>query len=134
MLRRQQLLATVRTLTGAFGIPIMAAGRRAALYVVQLDPQLENRFRVEVLSRLLPGEEFVRLLMAFGRVLLLNHASHLREPELTARLYVVCGGSIEKLSHTLRRAAQHAIRTGKERITREGVQRSGCLSPADRRR
>lgn len=134
VLRRRQLLATVRALTNAFGIPIIAAGTRAALYAVQLDPQLENRFRVEVLSRLLPREEFVRLLMAFERVLPLKQASHLREPELAARLYALCGGLVGELSDTLRRAAHHAVRTGEERITQEGLHRAGCLSPADRRR
>lgn len=134
VLRRRQLLATVRALTNEFGIPIIAAGTKAALYAVQLDSQLENRFRVEGLSRLQPGEEFVRLLMAFERVLPLKRASNLREPELAGQLYGLCDGLVGELSDTLRRAAQHAIRTGEESITQEGLQRAGCLSPADRTR
>ena len=63
-------------------ISFVVSGIRTAFNAIQHDEQLANRFEPVALQRWSMGEEYLRLLLSFERMLPLRKASNLIEDDL----------------------------------------------------
>ncbi|MVN87593.1 hypothetical protein GO986_12535 [Deinococcus sp. HMF7620] len=126
-------IPTLRDLSMQCQVPLIAAGVKKALYAIQSDPQLENRFTVMRLPPLQSGAPFVRMLMAFERWLPLPEPSQLRQPAFAQYLYDLSGGWIGELKDVLHRGLRYAIQHQTPCLTVDLMQAAGCLSAKERR-
>ncbi|MBZ9751512.1 TniB family NTP-binding protein [Deinococcus sp. HMF7604] len=126
-------IPTLRDLSMQCQVPLIAAGVKKALYAIQSDPQLENRFTVMRLPPLQSGAPFVRMLMAFERWLPLPEPSQLRQPAFAQYLYDLSGGWIGELKDVLHRGLRYAIQHQTPCLIVDLMQAAGCLSAKERR-
>lgn len=121
--KRLHFNVLVKNLTNETGVPIVAAGTASVDQVFHKDDQLNRRFSRIKLERMQRGEEWNRILRAFGRLIPLQQPSDLTEASLSERLYSRSNGIIGELSNLLYDAAIAAVQSGEERIT-EAIIRS----------
>jgi len=115
--KRLHFNVLVKNLTNETGVPIVAAGTASVDQVFHKDDQLNRRFSRIKLERMQRGEEWNRILRAFGRLIPLQQPSDLTEASLSERLYTRSNGIIGELSNLLYDAAIAAVQSGEERIT-----------------
>jgi hypothetical protein len=94
---------------------------------------MENRFRPVVLPRWEFGDEYLRLLASFERLLPLREPSDLTDEVLAFKLLSLIDGKIGELSALLSLAAIKAIETGRERIDAKVIGQTGWRAPEDRK-
>jgi len=80
------------------------------------------------------GEDYLRLLASFEKLLPLEHSSALRDPAMAMKVLSLSEGTIGEISALLCRAAIAAIENGTERITIASLERCGYVAPSERRR
>jgi len=114
-------------------VPIVGIGTAESIRAVQTDPQLANRFTPELLPKWAMGQDFLRLLLSFERVIPLKEPSNLTTPELAEAILRTASHTIGEVSTLLNKAAIFAIRTKQERITLDGVLKCGYISPDERK-
>jgi hypothetical protein len=115
--KQRLFLNVLKYLSNELMIPLVCAGVRTAFNAVQNDEQLANRFEPVALPKWSVGEEYLRLLMSFERLLPLRKPSNLIEDALAYKLLSMSEGTIGELSKVLKQAARLAIRTEVECIT-----------------
>lgn len=98
-------------------LPLVGAGIGTAFNAIQHDEQLASRFEPIGLPRWRMGEEYIRLLMTFERLLPLQKPSFLGEEKLAYKLLSMSEGSLGELTNILQRAAIHAVDTKEECIS-----------------
>jgi len=133
-LRQRSFLNVIKFLGNELPIPIVVAGTHDAFNAIQTDPQLANRFEPAPLPRWTMNEDYLRLLASFEVGLGLEEASQLIEPALATKILALSGGTIGEIGALLGRAATAAIERGVERITSDGLDSCGYVSPSERRR
>jgi hypothetical protein len=126
LLRQRAFLNVIKHLGNELQLPIVAVGTQDAFNAIQTDPQLANRFEPAVLQRWTMGEDYLRLLASFEKLLALEHRSELLEPAMAIK--------IGEISTLLCRAAITAIENATERITISSLERCGYVAPSERRR
>lgn len=131
--KQRNALNVLKYLGNELCVPIVGIGTAEAIRAVQTDPQLANRFIPEVLPKWTMGNDFLRLLMSFERVIPLKEASHLNSPELAENILALSNGTIGEVSTLLNHAAIHAIKTKTEHITIDTLRNCGYVSPSDRK-
>lgn len=119
---RQQrvMLAVIRSLSNALGIPLVLFGIQDAREALMHDRQLTRRFRFVELPMWGAGDEFLALVGSILRSLPLRHPSPLTARALKALLSHSEGGTA-KLFETFIDLGIDAIRSGEERITPEMI-------------
>lgn len=117
--KQRRFLNAIRYIGNELQMPIVIAGTSEALVAIQSDPQLANRFEPAFLPKWKLDTEYARLLLSAEKTLQLEHPSNLAEPKLAARILEFAEGTVGETMNLLRRLAEHAIRTGEERITRD---------------
>lgn len=122
--KQRFFLNMLKYLSNELQISIVAAGTPDAMQAVRSDAQIESRFPIRTLPRWQEGDIFRRLLTSFEYTLPLREPSDIYKRELARKLFGMSEGVIGELAKILRSAAQHAIRTGVERITPEVI--DGC--------
>lgn len=130
--KQQQFLNMIKYISNELQISIVGSGTGDLLRAVSIDPQVQNRFKPELLPKWQMGKEFLKLLKSFESVIPLQLASQLHERPLAEKLLAMSEGLIGELSELLNSAAIHAIKTGKERIDAEVLNSCGFIPPADR--
>lgn len=114
---QRQFLNTIKYLGNELQILIVGVGTYEAFNALQTDPQLANRFEPTVLPRWEQGQEYLRLLSSFERMLPLRQPASLTDKDLAFKLLVMSEGTIGELSALLARAAVSAIEKRTETIT-----------------
>ncbi|MCI0391903.1 MAG: TniB family NTP-binding protein [Acidobacteria bacterium] len=131
--KQRQFLNTIKYLGNELQIPIVGVGTYEAFNALQTDPQLANRFEPTVLPRWEQGQEYLRLLSSFERMLPLKRPTHLAEKDLAFKLLVMSEGTIGELSALLARAAMSAIEKKTETITPKLLDGLGWVRPSERK-
>lgn len=114
--QQRQFLGVLKNLSNRLQIPIVAVGTREAIRALHTDPQLSSRFEPIGLQRWELNRDFLGLLASFERIMPLAEPSDLASRELAVRIHNMSGATIGGVSGVIRRAAIHAIRSGKESI------------------
>ena len=134
LLRQRAFLNVIKHLGNELQLPIVAVGTHDAFNAIQTDPQLANRFEPAVLQRWTMGEDYLRLLASFQKLLPLEHCPALLDPAMAIKVLSLSEGTIGEISALLCRAAIAAIENGAERITIASLERCGYVAPSERRR
>ena len=130
---QRQFLNTIKYLGNELQIPIVGVGTYEAFNALQTDPQLANRFEPTVLPRWEQGQEYLRLLSSFERMLPLKQATRLTGEDLAFKLLSMSEGTIGELSTLLTRAAIGAIEKRTETITPKLLDGIGWIRPSERK-
>jgi len=131
--KQRHFLNTIKYLANELQIPLVAAGIKDAYSAILTDPQLSNRFEPMTLPRWEIGQEYLRLLASFERMLPLQKPSHLIETTLALKILNMSEGTIGEISTLLTEAAVKAIRNGDEQITAKVLDGIGWVQPSDRK-
>jgi hypothetical protein len=131
--KQRQFLNTIKYLGNELQIPIVGVGTYEAFNALQTDPQLANRFEPTVLPRWEQGQEYLRLLSSFERMLPLKRPTRLAEEDLAFKLLSMSEGTIGELSALLARAAISAIEKKTETITPKLLDGLGWIRPSERK-
>ena len=132
--KQQQFLNMIKYLGNELQISIVGCGTGDLLRAVSIDPQIQNRFIPEILSKWQMNKEYRQLLMSFERILPLRKPSALHDSQLATKILAMSEGTIGELSELLNLAAIHAIRGGQEQITADILNACGYVSPSDRKK
>jgi type II secretory pathway predicted ATPase ExeA len=130
---QRQFLNTIKYLGNELQIPIVGVGTYEAFNALQTDPQLANRFEPTVLPRWEQGQEYLRLLSSFERMLPLKQPTRLTGEDLVFKLLGMSEGTIGELSTLLTRAAISAIEKRTETITPKLLDGIGWIRPSERK-
>lgn len=111
-----KLLATIKNLSSALRIPILASGTQAAINALNSDPQMKSRFEPAVLDRWKLDREYLRFLASYETFLPLAEPSDLASRDLAPLIYGMAGDTIGGTVKLLKDASSFAIESGRERI------------------
>jgi hypothetical protein len=114
--KQRDCLKWLKQLGNELMIPIVGAGTRDAIRVLQSDPQVANRFEPAPVPRWKLDKDFQRLVASFERLLPLPEPSGLHKPRMVQRLHAMSEGTIGGLTKALEAAGTLAIRNGLDRI------------------
>lgn len=119
-LRRQRsLLDSMKYISNEISLPMAAFGTEEAIHVFSSDGQLRNRFKKVNLPRWESNDDFLRLLVSIEQLLPLREPSQLCDENMASYIYLKTNGTIGEVNTLLRNSAIHAIKKGKEKITRD---------------
>lgn len=133
MNKQRQFLNTLKFLGNELQIPFVGVGTEEARVALQTDPQLANRFEPMKLPRWTMGEDYLRLLASFERMLPLKKPSQLTETNLAIKLLSMSEGILGELSSVLNKTAVKAVKSGKEQITIELLNSIKWIQPSKRK-
>jgi hypothetical protein len=128
-IKQREVMNAIKLLCNELCIPIVGVGTREAVRVLHSDPQHASRFDVISLPLWELNQGFQRLLASFEKVLPLQHASKLHQPELASVFFSISGGNLGDLHRLLVECAKEAILSGQEHITMEIARSKSWLRP-----
>jgi Bacterial TniB protein len=131
--RHQAFLNTLKYFGNELMVPLVGVGTRQALYAIQSDSQIENRFPPLEIPRWKCSNDWRRFLATFERELPLRKPSDLADSLMAQRLHLMSEGTVGELSGLLTRAMAEAIRGGEERICDAVLDRLRWVPPSGRR-
>jgi len=134
---QRNILNGIKDLSNELQIPIVAAGTEEAFNAIGVDPQLENRFKVEVLERWPfnnreEKREFSKLIVSIESRLPLPEPSFLYKPPLLQILYDLSEGLIGEVIDIIKQLAIYAVKNKEPRI-QESFFKKLDLQPASMR-
>ncbi len=113
-----EFLRFLKGLINETGRPFVVGGTPVVLDLIGGEEQIAGRLNNVVRLKPFTLTEFVKILLAFERMLPLRKASNFRSDEALIRTtFDLSGGYIGRLSYLLHDACQVAIEDGSERIT-----------------
>ena len=127
-------LNTLKNLSNELRIPLVGAGTREALSVIQSDRQLANRFRPSIIPRWRNDLDFARLLMTLVSSYPLKKPTEIANANLRGKILAKSEGTIGEIVDLVESAAIYAISTGTERITQALLNDIEWHSPSERKR
>jgi hypothetical protein len=131
--KQRHFLYTIKYLGNELQIPIVGVGTNDALVALRTVPEMANRFEPAHLPRWNMGDQYLRLLASFERMLPLKKPSHLTERELAVKLLSMSEGLIGELTAVLVKAAVKAVKGGDEQITVKQLNSLKWVAPSKRR-
>lgn len=120
-IKRQQVMNGIKSLSNELRIPIVAVGTKLALNIIQIDKQHASRFDIMTLHRWKTDVSFQKLLVDFESMLPLRTKSNLKENKKASLLHYISKGNIGDLHRLLMVCTEDAIKTGKECIDIETI-------------
>lgn len=126
--QQRERLAMIKSLSNQLQLPIVFAGTETAEAAFNTDKAVAGRYPPFELPLWRPGEEYLRFLASYERILPLAQPSGLATLEIARRLFQETGSTIGPLSRLLKEAARSAIQTGTERIDIPAIE-AGLRSP-----
>ena len=131
--RQRTFLQVLKYISNELKIPIVALGTDDALFALQADAQLANRFVPHALPEWKHNMEYLGLLKAFEKLLPLRLPSNLIETQLAIRLLTMSEGTIGELARLLSIATEEAIKRQSERISLDLLEKLNWVQPSERR-
>lgn len=112
---QRAFLNSIKDLSNALKIPIVGAGIEDAFHAIQIDPQLANRFQVEVLERwnfntLENRKAFAQLIASIETLLPLPEPSYLYKKPFIEQLHYLSDGLIGESVGVIKQLATYAIK------------------------
>lgn len=132
--RHHAFLNTIKYLANELAIPMVAVGTQQALYAVQSDSQIDNRFQPLELPRWRCSNVWRQLLSSFEERIPLRKPSDMQDMLLAERIHAMAEGTIGELATLLKLASIEAIRGGEERICDAVLDRLNWQAPSKRRK
>ncbi len=133
MQKQRAFLNVLKYIGNELQVPIVALGTGDALYALQTDAQLANRFVPQPLPEWKMDRDYLRLLASFEQILPLKKPSGLTETRLATRVLTMSGGVIGEISALLQAAGVRAIRDRSEQITIALLESLSWTAPDERR-
>jgi hypothetical protein len=131
--RQRAFLQVLKYIGGELKIPLVALGTSDALYALQTDAQLANRFVPTVLPEWKFDRDYLSLLASFEQLLPLRRPSTLTEVRLATRLLTMSEGTIGELARLLTLASTQAIKDKSEHISLSLLEKLPWTEPSERR-
>lgn len=131
--KQRAFLNVLKFLGNELQISIVALGTDSALFALESDAQLANRFVPMALPEWKMNREFLCLLASFEETLPLRKPSHLVEIKLATHVLSMSEGTIGEIATLLQAAAIKAIESKEEHITISLLQRLKWTEPSQRR-
>ena len=131
--RQRAFLNVLKYIGNELQVPIVALGTGDALYALQSDAQLANRFVPHALPGWKMDRAYLSLLASFEQALPLRKPSGLTDVRLATRLLTMSGGTIGEISALIQAAAVRAIRNQAEQITIPLLEGLSWTEPSERR-
>lgn len=117
-------LIFMKNLINETGRPFVVGGTQVVLDIIGSDEQIAGRLDKVIRLKPFTLDEFVKVLLAFERMLPLRQSSDFRASEATVQAaYTLSQGYIGRLNHLLYDACQIAIESEEERITASTIER-----------
>lgn len=132
--QQRRLLNLLRWLGNELQIPLVGVGTAEALHAIRSDDQLANRFEPVPLPLWTQDAEYLRLLRTMEALLPLHKPSGLASPALAGTILSRSEGVLGEIVGIIIRAAVEAISSGEEAISPRVIDRTGFISPSERRR
>lgn len=134
MTNQRGFLNVIKYLSNELKIAMVAVGTKEAYNAINADPQLGNRFEPAPLPRWKLDEDYLRLLLSFEQRIPLKKPSNLIQKELATTILTMSEGKIGEIYTVLKKAAELAITSEKEKIDLLILRQINYISPADRKR
>ncbi|MBA2056310.1 TniB family NTP-binding protein [Psychrobacter cryohalolentis] len=136
---QKNFLNAIKDLSNTLQIPIVGSGIEDAFHAIQVDPQLANRFQVEILPRWKVNtpdntKNFARLIASIEKGLVLPEASHLYKKPYLDKIYYLSEGLIGEVFQILRQLAIFSIKNDQTSINEETFEALGLIPPSSRRK
>lgn len=132
--KQRIFLNMIKNLSNELRISIIAVGIRDAFYAINTDAQLANRFEPLRLPLWTFNSEYLRLLSSFEKVLPLKEPSNLIFTELALKILSLSEGTIGEISKIISLSAISALKTGKEKIDKNILEKIDYVPPSERKR
>lgn len=135
---QRNFLNCIKDLSNTLQIPIIGAGIEDAFHAIQVDPQLANRFQLQVLERWklntsAQKKEFARLVMSIERSLTLPEPSMLYKRPYLEKIHYLSEGLIGEVVTLMKRLAIHAIKNDMQCINQSCFDSLNLIPPSKRR-
>lgn len=114
--RQAEALAVLKLLGNDLGITIVGCGIESALIAMQVDPQMERRFRPIALPRWRLDENYAGFLNSLERTLPLRRASELSDERLASWILTETEGLTGEIVFLVQEAATIVIEENRDRI------------------
>lgn len=131
--QRESFFNGLRYLTNELRISIVCAGTDKAIQLINSDPQIYTRFKVEALTLWNYNLEFRLLLANFEQVLPLREPSGLSVPGLAKIIHARTDKTIGSISELLNAAAIWAIENGQEQINKDTIAQCDFVPASERK-
>jgi hypothetical protein len=131
--RQRAFLQVLKYIGGELNLPIVALGTSDALFALQADAQLANRFVPTPLPEWKLDRPYLSLLASFEKLLPLRKPSNLTEAQLATRLLSMSEGTIGELARLLSVASVRAIENKSEQISLALLEQLHWVEPSERR-
>lgn len=132
--RQNVFLNTLKQLANELGIPIVLIGTHRALRVIQTDPQLGSRFEPLALPRWQPNEDYARFVNMLFSGMGMKPGATLLKKVFIAKLHTMSEGLAGETKSILVKAAERAIRAGRETLDMKALDAIEWTQPSERRK
>ena len=134
---QKNFLNGLKDLSNTLQIPLVVAGVEDAFNAIKVDPQLENRFQIEVLERWSfddreSRKNIARLLMSMERRLPLPESSFLYKKPMIEQINYLSEGLIGEMVSVTKKLATYAVKNDAPCITFEMIEALDIQPPSKR--
>lgn len=129
--QQRQMLAVLKGLSEAAGVPLIVAGTVDAFRALKTDHQTSTRFKPFALPPWKLDREFLTLLASLEATLPLAEPSNLTSRSMAIKLFNLSNGTIGGVIDALKEATIIALREGRERIEQPILDRLDGITAAD---
>jgi len=132
--QRMIFMNSLKFLSNELQIPVVAIGPIGALRALYTDPQLANRFEALQLPRWQPDRDYAEFLTQLTAQMGLGQKSEFKKKDLVTRVHSMTEGLTGETRALIGRAAETAMRSGREVIDMETLEETPWHRPGDRKR
>lgn len=132
--QRDTYLNTLKFLSNELQIPIVLIGTLEAVRAIQTDQQLGNRFEPFPIPRWANGADYAKFLGGLCAGMEIKDAFDWRAKALVTRIHSMSEGLTGETWRLMSRAAEHALRSGREVIDGKTLDAVEWMRPSERRK
>ena len=132
--QRMIFMNSLKFLSNELQIPVVAIGPVGALRALYTDPQLANRFEALQIPRWQPDSHYAEFLTQLAGQMGLRQKSDFKKKNIVTRVHSMTDGLTGETRAFIGRAAETAIRSGKEVIDMETLENTPWHRPSDRKK
>lgn len=113
MNQQRHFLVTLKEFANELQLPIVLCGTLDSRNAIDSDPNVQSRFDEIELRNWEYGQEYLRLLMSFEKILPLKEDSYLHHSEIAQKIFAMSGGIIGEIKSIIDRSATLALDRGR---------------------
>lgn len=131
--KQRAFFNNIKYLSNVLQISMVCCGTKEALYAINTDVQLMNRFPPIYLKQWIGDEEYFRLLASFQMIIPLKKKFSLLGKDIALKILSMSEGYIGEISEIIKLSSIYAIRSSEEIINLETLKKIDYVSPSTRR-